>query len=47
VCFDFLCSVFFLEAFLVLRGTERDVIKNIYIGLHVRYSFFLSDFNET
>ena len=34
------------EAFLILRGTERDVIK-IYVGLHVKYSFYLSDFNET
>ena len=31
------------ETFLILRRTERDMIK-IYIGLHVRYT--LSDFNE-
>jgi hypothetical protein len=34
------------ETFLILRRTEWDVIK-MYIGLHVKYSLFLSDFNET
>jgi hypothetical protein len=29
--------------FLILRRTERDVIKND-IGLHVKYSLFLSDY---
>ena len=33
------------EAFLILRRTERDMIK-MYIGLHVKYPLFLSDFNE-
>jgi hypothetical protein len=34
------------ETFLILRRTERDIIKKIYIGLHVKYRLFLSDFNE-
>jgi len=33
------------EKFLILRRTERDVIKN-YIDIHVKYLFLLSDFNE-
>ena len=33
------------ETFLILRRTERDMIK-IYIGLHVKYRLFLSDFSE-
>jgi hypothetical protein len=33
------------ETFLILGRTERDMIKN-YIGLHVKYPLFLSDFNE-
>ena len=32
--------------FLILRRNKRDVIK-IYIGLHVKYPLFLSDFNGT
>jgi hypothetical protein len=32
--------------FLILRRNERDMIK-IYIGLHVKYPLFLSDFKET
>jgi hypothetical protein len=34
------------ETFLLLRGTEKDMIK-IYIGLHVKYMLFLSYCNET
>jgi hypothetical protein len=34
------------ETFLILGRTERDMIK-MYIGLHVKYPLFLSDFNET
>ena len=36
----------FSETFLILRRTERDMIEN-YIDLHVKYTLFLSDFNET
>jgi hypothetical protein len=36
---------FFSEKFLILRRTEQDLIK-IYIGVHVKYRLFLSDFNE-
>ena len=32
------------ETFSLLRITERDMIIN-YIGLHVKYSFLLPDFN--
>jgi hypothetical protein len=34
------------KTFLLLRRNKRDKI-NKYIGLHVKYSLFLSDFNET
>ena len=34
------------ETFLILRITERDIIKK-YIGLHVKYRLFLLYFNET
>ena len=36
----------FCETFLVLKRTERDMIKKMYISLHVKYLLFLSDFNE-
>jgi len=32
-------------AFLILRRNERDMMK-MYIILHVKYTLFLSDFNE-
>jgi hypothetical protein len=35
----------FSETYLTLRRTERGMVK-IYIGLHVKYRLFLSDFNE-
>ena len=34
------------ETFLIVRITEQDMIK-MYIGLHVKYPLFLSNFNET
>jgi hypothetical protein len=34
------------EMFLIVRRNKRDMIK-MYIGLHVKYRLFLSDFNET
>ena len=34
------------ETILILKRTERDMIK-LYVGLHVTYPLFLSDFNET
>jgi len=37
---------FLSETFLILRRTEPDMIK-MYIGLHVKWPLFLSDFNET
>jgi hypothetical protein len=46
VCFDFLYKVF-LKYFFILRRNERDIIKKMYICLHVKYLLFLSDFNET
>jgi hypothetical protein len=33
------------ETFLILR-TERDMIKRMSSGLHVKYPLFLSDFSE-
>ena len=32
---------------LILRRIERDMIKKIYIGLHIKCQVFLSDFKET
>ena len=32
--------------FLILRNYELDIIINMYIGLHVKYPLFLSDYNE-
>ena len=34
------------ETFLIISRTERDIPK-MYIGLHVKYRLFFSDFNET
>ena len=34
------------EAFLIIRLIQRDTVIT-YIGLHVKYPFFLSDFNAT
>jgi hypothetical protein len=39
-------SINLSETFVITRIIERDLIK-IYIGLHVKYPFFLLDFNET
>jgi len=47
MCF-FIFSTNFSETFLILRRNGRYMIdKNVYIGLHVKYPLFLSDFNET
>jgi len=35
------------EAFLILRRTERHMIENVYVGLHVKHKLFSSDFNNT
>jgi len=44
----FLCSLQLLsKTFLILRKIERDMIKKLYIGLHVKYPLLLSDFNRT
>jgi len=40
----FIFSAILSEIFLILRKTERDMIKMI-IGLHVKYPLFLSHFN--
>jgi hypothetical protein len=39
-------STMFVRTFLILRRTKRDRQK-MYIGLHVKYRIFMSDFNET
>jgi hypothetical protein len=46
MCLDFLYNYLY-ETFLILRRTERDMIKKTYFGLHEKYPLFLSDFNET
>jgi len=33
------------ETFLILRRTERDMIKKMCVGLQVKYPLLLSDFN--
>jgi hypothetical protein len=46
VCFAFLYNICLKH--LILRINERDTIKKkLYIGLHVKYPLFLSDFNKT
>ena len=35
-----------MKKILILRRSERDRLK-MYIGLHVKYPLFLSDFNDT
>ena len=40
-------STILSEAFLILWRNERDMIKNMYIGPHIKYPLFLSDFNES
>jgi hypothetical protein len=35
------------ETVLILRNSERDVIKKMYSGVHVKYPLFFSDFNGT
>jgi hypothetical protein len=42
----FILFTHFSAIFPILRRTERDMIK-MYIGLHVKYTLLLSDFNET
>ena len=42
MCFDFLYN-FLSEILLILRRIKLDMIK-MYIGLHVKYPLFLSDF---
>ena len=44
--FWFYLQIFFSETFFVLRRTERDTIKNVYLSCSVPL-LFLSDFNET
>ena len=46
LCASFLSTLCVCETFLILRRTERDKIK-IYIGLHVKYPLFLSEFNTS
>ena len=45
MCFDF--SIHLSRTFLILRRTGRDMINKMYIGLHLKYPIFISDFNET
>jgi len=46
MCFDFSLKLL-STTFLILKRNERDIIKNVYIGLHVQHPTFLYDFNVT
>jgi len=35
------------EIFFIMKRLEPDMIKKMYIGLHIKYLLFFSDFNET
>jgi hypothetical protein len=42
-------SLQFFQIYLILRRSARDIIINmhrLYIGIHVKYTLFLSDFNK-
>jgi len=44
----FRCSLYLLsETYFILRITERDVLKKMYVGLYIKYPLFLSDLNKT
>ena len=45
-CFDFSLQLLF-QTFLTVRRTERDMIKKMHFGVHVKYRLLFSDFNET
>jgi len=45
VCFDFLYK-FCLKYFSFIEELS-EILSKMYMGLHVQYSLFLSDFNET
>ena len=45
MCFSFLYD-FYMKTFLILVQL-REIWLQMYIGLHVEYPLFLSDFNET
>jgi hypothetical protein len=40
-------SIILSQTLLILRRTERDMIRQVCIGLHVQYPLLFSDFNET
>jgi len=46
MCFEFSLQLF-SETFLILKRNERDMIKQMYIALHVKYRLFFSCFNIT
>jgi len=46
MCFDFLYNIC-LKYFSLLEELSEICSKKKYIGLHVKYRLFLSEFNET
>jgi hypothetical protein len=45
-CFLFSMQLLF-ETLLIIRRNERNITANVYIGLHVMYPLFVSDFNKS
>jgi hypothetical protein len=45
MCFDFLYN--FCLKYFSFQEELKDIWKKMYIGLHVKYALFLSEFNET
>jgi hypothetical protein len=43
----FIFSTKLSEKFLILRKTERDMTKKMYVGFHVMYPLLLPDFDQT
>jgi len=45
VCFGFLYK--FCVKYFSFKGELNEILSKMYLGLHVKYPLFVSDFNET